>query len=156
MSVVAALPEEMGLLWGFGNLQTPRSTELNEPMYNTDVTYVYSIQYWSYILKKLCDACVYVDMYTLVLYTCFHVMIYVNIYIYTIFWKLPILPILLLMAEILHELIGSLSHYLQGFYIHPRWFSRRISEPSTVFCTVWLLLNTLLQMIQPLCSNSFC
>ena len=26
---------------------------------------------------------------------------------------------------------GSLSYYLQGF-IHPRWFSRRISEPSTV------------------------
>ena len=24
------------------------------------------------------------------------------------------------MAEILHQLIGSLSHYLQGF-IHPRW-----------------------------------
>ena len=28
--------------------------------------------------------------------------------------------ILLLMEEILHQLIGSLSHYLQGF-IHPRW-----------------------------------
>ena len=28
--------------------------------------------------------------------------------------------LLLLMAEILHQLIGSLSHYLQGF-IHPRW-----------------------------------
>ena len=27
---------------------------------------------------------------------------------------------LLLMAEILHQLIGSLSHYLQGF-THPRW-----------------------------------
>ena len=27
---------------------------------------------------------------------------------------------LLLMEEILHQLIGSLSHYLQGF-IHPRW-----------------------------------
>ena len=26
----------------------------------------------------------------------------------------------LLMEEILHQLIGSLSHYLQGF-IHPRW-----------------------------------
>jgi len=25
-----------------------------------------------------------------------------------------------LMEEILHQLIGSLSHYLQGF-IHPRW-----------------------------------
>ena len=28
--------------------------------------------------------------------------------------------LILLMAEILHQLIGSLSHYLQGF-IHPRW-----------------------------------
>ena len=27
---------------------------------------------------------------------------------------------ILLMAEILHQLVGSLSHYLQGF-IHPRW-----------------------------------
>ena len=27
---------------------------------------------------------------------------------------------ILLMAEILHQFIGSLSHYLQGF-IHPRW-----------------------------------
>ena len=42
-------------------------------------------------------------------------------------WKKPIWPngskwkwIILLMAEILHQLIGSLSHYLQGF-IHPRW-----------------------------------
>ena len=31
-----------------------------------------------------------------------------------VFWEI------LLMAEILHLLIGSLSHYLQGF-IHPRW-----------------------------------
>ena len=38
---------------------------------------------------------------------------------------------ILLMAEILHQLIGSLSHYLQGF-IHPRWFSRQISEPSVL------------------------
>jgi len=28
--------------------------------------------------------------------------------------------VLLLIAEILHQLIGSLFHYLQGF-IHPRW-----------------------------------
>ncbi len=40
---------------------------------------------------------------------------------------------LLLMAEILHQLIGSLSHYLQGF-IHPRWLAR--FQPSTV---PWLL-----------------
>jgi len=32
------------------------------------------------------------------------------------------------MEEILHQLIGGVSHYLQGF-IHPRC---RISEPSTV------------------------
>jgi len=36
---------------------------------------------------------------------------------------------LLLMAEMLHQLIGSLSHYLQGF-IHPRWLAGFL--PSTV------------------------
>ena len=36
---------------------------------------------------------------------------------------------LLLMAEILHQLIGSLSHYLQGF-IHPRWC--RISAINSI------------------------
>ena len=34
--------------------------------------------------------------------------------------QLHAIPEILLMAEILHQLIGSLSHYLQGF-IHPRW-----------------------------------
>ena len=34
------------------------------------------------------------------------------------------------MDKMLHQLIGSSSHYLQGF-IHPRWC--RISEPSTVW-----------------------
>ena len=34
-------------------------------------------------------------------------------------------------SEILPVEFGGLSHYLQGF-IHPKWFSRRISEPSTV------------------------
>ena len=29
-------------------------------------------------------------------------------------------PQILLMEEILHQFIGSVSHYLQGF-IHPRW-----------------------------------
>ena len=33
------------------------------------------------------------------------------------------------MAEILHQLIGGLSHYLQGF-IHPRWLAG--FQPSTV------------------------
>ena len=37
--------------------------------------------------------------------------------------------LVLLMAAILHQLIKSSSHYLQGF-IHPRWC--RISEPSTI------------------------
>ena len=37
---------------------------------------------------------------------------------------------ILLMERILHQLIRSSPHYLQGF-VHPRWFSRRISE-STV------------------------
>ena len=36
---------------------------------------------------------------------------------------------LLLMEEILHQLIGSLSHYLRGF-IHPRWC--RISSISSI------------------------
>ena len=31
-----------------------------------------------------------------------------------------LISMILLMAEILHQLIGSLSHSLQGF-IHPRW-----------------------------------
>ena len=37
---------------------------------------------------------------------------------------------LLLMEEILHQLIGSLSHYLHGF-IHPRWLAGFL--PSTVW-----------------------
>lgn len=37
---------------------------------------------------------------------------------------------ILLIEEILHHLIWYLSHYLQGS-IHPRWFSRGISQPST-------------------------
>ena len=39
------------------------------------------------------------------------------------------------MAEILHQLIGSLSHYLQGF-IHPRWLAGFL--PSTVFLS-WVV-----------------
>ena len=41
---------------------------------------------------------------------------------------------LLLMEDILHQLIGSLSHYLQGF-IHPRWckcfVKRHVKSPTT-------------------------
>ena len=39
--------------------------------------------------------------------------------------------LLLLMEDILHQLVGTLSYYLHVF-IHPRWLIRRISEPSTV------------------------
>ena len=41
---------------------------------------------------------------------------------------------LLLMEEILHQLIGSLSHYLQGF-IHPRWC--RISSINSIIYPYW-------------------
>ena len=44
---------------------------------------------------------------------------------------------LLLMEEILHELIGSLSHYFQGF-IHPRWC--RISSINSI---IWKKGTTL-------------
>ena len=48
--------------------------------------------------------------------------------------------IILLLAEILHQLIGSLSHYLQGF-IHPRWC--RISSINSMckrFLLEWMIL----------------
>ena len=38
-------------------------------------------------------------------------------------------PVILLLEEILHQLIGSLSHYLQGF-VHPRWC--RISAINSI------------------------
>ena len=41
---------------------------------------------------------------------------------------------LLLMEEILHQLIGSLSHYLQGF-IHPRW-----CRISSIHSMSWFLI----------------
>jgi len=41
---------------------------------------------------------------------------------------------ILLMEEILHQLIGSLSHYFQGF-IHPRWC--RISSINSIFPSFW-------------------
>ena len=47
-------------------------------------------------------------------------------------WKPPS-NLLLLMEEILHQMIGRLSHCLQGF-IHPRWC--RISSIDSTF-TVW-------------------
>ena len=42
--------------------------------------------------------------------------------------------IILFMEELLNQLIGGLSHYLQGF-IHPSWLFG-ISEPSTVSCCI--------------------
>ena len=39
---------------------------------------------------------------------------------------------ILLMAEILHLLIGSLAHYLQGF-IYPRWCRISASNSSAKF-----------------------
>ena len=53
------------------------------------------------------------------------------------FWCLSYVY-LLLMAEILHQLMGNLSHYLQGF-IHPRWLAGFL--PSTVwpwYSHVWI------------------
>ena len=48
--------------------------------------------------------------------------------------------VILLMAEILHQLIGSLSHYLQGF-VHPRWcrisaINSSLTSLSFFLCTV--------------------
>ena len=43
-----------------------------------------------------------------------------------------VVPDLLIMEEILHQLIGSLSHYLQDF-IYPRWC--RISSINNMFTT---------------------
>ena len=43
--------------------------------------------------------------------------------------------VILLMEEILHQLIGSLSHYLQGF-IHPRWCRiSSINRITWIYCT---------------------
>ena len=36
------------------------------------------------------------------------------------------------MAEVLHQLIGSLSHYLQG-YIHPRWWAGFLNHQQYVY-----------------------
>ena len=56
--------------------------------------------------------------------------------------------VLLLMAEILHQLIGSLSHYLRSF-IHPRWC--RISAINSMlvsgrvvfggYSSYWMMIN---------------
>ena len=40
-------------------------------------------------------------------------------------------PVILLMEEILHQLVCTLSHYLQGF-IDPRWFQMFLFSPQTL------------------------
>ena len=55
------------------------------------------------------------------------------------------LPTLVLMAEILHQLIGSLSHYLQGF-IHPRWC--RISSINTITSCIWSFRSSRWEQLQ--------
>ena len=45
------------------------------------------------------------------------------------------MSLILLMAEILHQMIGSLSHYLQGF-IHPRWCRISAINSKPNFCWV--------------------
>ena len=64
-------------------------------------------------------------------------------------------PMILLMEEILHQLIGRLSHYLQGF-IHPRWCrisainSRMAWMPTFVFfCGSWTFALQTLQKFYP-------
>jgi len=59
--------------------------------------------------------------------------LYVHIYIHTLF--INILYVILLMEDILHQLVGSLSHYLQGF-VHPRW-CRSSSIDSIVHIYFW-------------------
>ena len=55
-------------------------------------------------------------------------------------WKITAQKLnILLMEEILHQLIGSLSHYLQGF-IHPRWckISSTNSRYQTIDARTWV------------------
>ena len=52
-------------------------------------------------------------------------------------------PLILLMEEILHQLIGSLSHYyLQGF-IHPRWCRIFVHQQYCIHIAFPLLLQPL-------------
>ena len=50
--------------------------------------------------------------------------------------KEPLPSMILLMEEILHQLIGCLSYYLQGF-IHPRWC--RILSINSIGCLLGIL-----------------
>ena len=64
---------------------------------------------------------IYYYMYMHVLPTCNSDLVHQDLFQKKNSWKLSTQEVMiLLMAEILHQLIGSFSHYLQGF-IHPRW-----------------------------------
>ena len=60
--------------------------------------------------------------------------------------------VILLMEEILHQLIGSLSHCLQGF-IHPRWC--RISSINSMMAFVRLGSGEMTRLIQKRIQNYF-
>ncbi len=77
-------------------------------------------------------------------------------------WSPPLM-VILLMEEILHQLIGSFSHYLQGF-IHPRWcrISSINSTPHTWPCgwvggssTITTVVLTLLSVLLPVVDFCF-
>ena len=51
------------------------------------------------------------------------------------------------MAEILHQFIGSLSHYLQGF-IHPRWLAGFQPLSSTACLQLSQCLQSRLQTLE--------
>ena len=52
---------------------------------------------------------------------------------------------ILLMEEILHQLVGRLSHYLRGF-IHPRWLFGISSMNSIVGCYHYVVLHPFLDL----------
>ena len=56
------------------------------------------------------------------------------------------LILILLMEEILHQLIGSLSHYLQGF-IHPRWC--RISSINSIIHFLVDIMDVWMKPLRP-------
>ena len=65
-------------------------------------------------------------------------------------WKIFVI---LLMAEILHQLIGSLFHYLQGF-IHPRWCIN--SRTSAVWNEYrWLVFSGAASTVVPVLSYPY-
>ena len=84
---------------------------------HTFIHYVVLSSFAIWILNRLSTA-----VYTV--YSCEHVTshIIVTLCHHHSFNYCFYLPVILFTEEILHQLIGSLSHYLQGF-VHPRWWS---------------------------------